>query len=803
MQTRTKRLLLALSLLLVGALAGGGLYVKARLNASVAPTDGEYELLSLKAPVEITFDARGLPQIWAETEVDAVRAIGWLHAAYRPFQTDLTRRLATGRLSEMLGPTTLEMDRWQRRVGHTRLAQQWTDSLSGRARVLFEAYCEGVNGRVSSARALPFEYWLLSAGFVSLTLEDVMAMLSFQTWFSDALQNNDEFFKDLHERLSEEQIAQLVTTPYSDYSPATVDPELEIENEFVQNEDPNPFRRALASAVVDAGVAAFAMTTASNGWVVGPSKSASGSAMLAADPHLMLERLPAPWYYLSVHIKETNTHASGVTMPGLPFIIMGHNRAAAWSFTVGGIDVTDYFGEELHPEHDTLCRGPEGWEQLTHEVHEIPVADDTPRVYHVWRSPRGPLVDRDTTARTAYSVHWAGYDLPLHKTAEAGLELLRASDFDTFREIVTGLGALDAHWMYADSSGNIGYQLGSPIAIRPEWFDNGPLQAWNLDHYWQGFVSLEQTPHELNPERGWIASANNCPVHPDSMTLYGNFAVDRIRRISHLLDSSTQLTPEDMHRFQMDLVDLGLLDWKKEAARLLYAQGDSVRARLVQSWDGVADADSRVVGLLWNFMYYLEEAMFADEIGGLCHSLKRHWLEAVYADSESPFWDNTATPEVIETKVDIARVAMGKAASRTPDTAWSALHTFRIDHPMARVPVIGGLLDLTWGPVGWRGTPGCLNASFFRRRSDSSFVSVVAPSWRFVADFAEIDSAAMILPAGNSGNPMSPYFMNFQEDWVAGDRWTVPTDESTVRGRAIGTVKLQPVDSAAANAEQQ
>lgn len=795
MQTRTKRLLLALALLLVGALAGAGLYVKARLNASIAPTDGEQVLSGLHSPVQITFDSLGLPQIWAETELDAVRTIGWLHAAQRTFQTDLTRRLATGRLSELLGPTTLEMDKWQRRVGHTQLAKQWTDSLSAGARSLLEAYCQGINERIMTAPALPFEYWLLSAGFAPMTVEEVIVILSFQTWFSDALQNNDEFFKDLHEKLTEEQIAELVSA-YPHYAPATVQPQLGIENEYVGTEDSNPFRKALALSVIEAGPAAFGMTLASNGWVVGPQKSASGRAMLASDPHLMLERLPAPWYYLSVHIQETNTHASGVTMPGLPFIIMGHNRTASWAFTVGGIDVTDYYSEQLHPDTDSLVRGPDGWEHLSLEVHEIPVADDTPRVYQVWRSSRGPLIERDTIARSAYSVHWAGYDLPLDQAAEAGLQLLTVRDFGSFRRIVTTLGALDAHWMYADSSGTIGYQLGTPIALRTEPFSNGPLEGWNPNHHWAGFVPLQQTPHEVNPERGWIASANNCPAHPDSMTLHGNFAVDRIRRISHLLDSSEQTTPSDMHQFQMDLVDLGLLDWRDEVARLLLVRGDTARAALVAAWDGRVTADSRVVALITNFMYYLESALFEDELGELCHRIKRPWLEAVYADSASSFFDNTRTPDIVETREDIARIAAGRAALRTPDTTWSALHRFRMDHPMARVPVIGSLLGLSWGPTGWKGSPGCLNASFFRRNSDSSFVSIVGPSWRFVIDFANIDSAAMVIPAGNSGNPMSPFFMNLQQGWVEGAMWTVPTSEEVVRERSIGTVRLIPADSA-------
>jgi penicillin amidase len=796
MQTRTKRLLLALALLVLGVLAGAGLYVKARLNASIAPIEGKRVLSTLEAPVEITFDSIGLPHIWAHNQSDAMRAIGWLHAAFRPFQTDLTRRVATGRLSELLGPTTLSMDKWQRRIGHTRLAAQWTDSLSDHARSMLEAYCDGVNQRIATARALPFEYWLLSAGFAPLTVEDVMATLSFQTWFSDALQNNDDFFKDLHERLTDEQISELVSS-YPDYAPTTVKPRLGIDNELACQKDANPIRRAVARAVMACGPAAFGMTTASNAWVVAPGKSASGQATLASDPHLLLERLPAPWYYLSVHIRQTDTHASGVTMPGLPFIIMGHNRTAAWAFTVGGIDVTDYYREELHPESDSLCRAADGWDLLQREIHPIPVAGDTPHVYELWRSPRGPLIERDTTLRTAYSVHWAGYDLPLNKVMESGLQLASVGDFGSFRKIVTSLGALDAHWMYADSAGNIGYQLGTPIPVRTQRFTNGPLDGWNSEHRWRGFVPLEQTPHEANPERGWIASANNCPVHPDSMVLHGNFAADRIRRISRLLDSTDRLSAEDMNRIQMDLIDMGLFDWRDEAARLLLAVGDTTRSELVAAWDGHTGGENRVVALLTNFLYYLEAGIFEDELGELHHGIKRSWLQAVYADSASSFFDDTRTPDVVETREDIALAAMTKAASHTPDAPWSQLHVFRMDHPMAAVPVIGRLLDLSWGPVGWEGSPGSLNASFFRRVNDSSFVSLVGPSWRFVIDFAAVDSAAMVMPAGNSGNPVSPYYMNFQQDWIQGNMWTVPTSQQAVRARSASILHLVPSDSTA------
>ena len=751
-------LTLCLCAMIVGAIVAS----HTMLVWSVAPTSGTVALNGLDQPTQITFDSLGIPQIWAQTEHDGYFALGYQHASDRLFQMDLTRRVAQGRLSEALGTAALELDTQQRRVGHGRIARAALNRVSDHDRARLQAYCDGVNAFARTCRAWPFEFYLLPITFEPWTIYDCLSLLSFQTWFSNALMNKDKFYLQLWERLGQDRATQFLDL-YPDWAPVTV-----VEDN--------------GTAALDDLAGSLRMSQASNAWAVAPTRSASGRAMLAADPHLEITRLPQFWYAAGLHISQNQTQVSGITVPGLPFMIMGHNGAAAWAFTVGGIDVNDYYLEQTDPEDSLQFLTPDGYRAFEIVVDTIVVSGHRqPELVQTKLSRHGPIVAANDSTGALYSLHWAGYDTDLAAAVGSGFGLASVSDFETFRRLVTTMGALDASWIYADSAGNIGYQLGTPVPLRSRSLACFPGRGWNRDDDWQGYLALDSTPHCLNPQRGWLASCNNKP--DNSPDLIGVFAPARITRVSSLLQSVERMNQHDMAAFQQDRRDMSLLRWRQNLSAALDEIGEKSLADQVRLFNGECDTASRVAGLLEVFSRDWCNLTFAS-LGELAGSVSTSVLEQAVADSSC---DSVSTANLRANAREAARRALAFCAGRS----WGQIQSMSMRHPMAQIPVLSSLLGLSRGPWPWGGTAGTLDAAFSRQQ-DSSFEVIVAPSWRFVIDFGDIDGAAMTLPAGNSGNPMSEHFFDFFDRYRAGELWNVPFNHDAVYARARSVLTLSP-----------
>jgi penicillin amidase len=442
--------------------------------------------------------------------------------------------------------------------------------------------------------------------------------------------------------------------------------------------------------------------------------------------------------------------------------------------------------------------GPQRFRQVN-ELISI-AGEDTALSLQIMISRHGPLIEvtgpssddagADSSAAT-YALRWAGHDRDLVDAVAAGFRFHEVSDFEQFRHIVTSLGALDANWIYADSSGHIGYQLGTPIPVRPGRWGNFPVDGYSNEFEWQGYLPLDATPYEHDPQRGWLTSNNNAPRRD----VVGNYAADRILRITQLLESSESLTVADLQSMQMDQTDAYLMRWKDEVVRLLEKCNEPDHAATIRSWDGSTGQDSWPTHFMNVFLSRLTRLTFEDELGELRRSVRKIWIDQVYNSTDSFWFDDINTLDVIETKEQVAANAIKETLAQTGERTWGEVHSLTMRHPMAVIPILGGLLDLTRGPWPRSGTAGTLCASFFRENDDGTFEDFVAPSWRFTIDFADVDAASIVLPAGNSGNPASDHFFDFNEMWQTGERWNVPISREKVRQQAVETLMLQPASA--------
>jgi penicillin amidase len=439
--------------------------------------------------------------------------------------------------------------------------------------------------------------------------------------------------------------------------------------------------------------------------------------------------------------------------------------------TAAGIDQTDFFAEKINPDDSLQYLSPDGWREFEIVSETIHVADTSdPLIVRLKYTERGPVVLEDDSLQFAYSLRWSGFDMDLAKAAGAALSMGDAADFDSFRESVTGLAALNSNWLYADTAGNIGYQLGAPIPARAEGAVNLAHNGWETSASWNGYYPLEETPWALNPQQGWLANCNNKQDQGNlNYHLQGSFFADRILRVSERLDEESSFDIAKTQELQLEWIDQYFLRWQEEIAVALESIGESIRAAELRAWDGSTVRDSREAALVAEFIYQLKLQMFEDELGDLTSRMKRLWVDQVY-HSEHEFWfDDLNTADVTESRDDITQRALRAAVDAVGDSLWGDIHTLTIAHPFAFVVEGAAALGLRRGPYSRGGSGGS-----------------------FVIDLADPQTTYMCAPAGNSGNPLSEHFFDFFPLWEQGHYWKVSLNREVTYSSAKSILTLIP-----------
>jgi penicillin amidase len=788
-----------LSLIIIVAFIG--LYILFR--SSLPERSGEIQITGINSPIEILFDEKGIPQIWAENEEDAWFAVGWLHASDRLFQMELTRRVATGRLSELFGDLTLSFDRKQRLIGHHVIAKKDLVNLKNPTKRLLESYSAGINQWVNQVTALPFEFQLLNTDFEPWSLEDCLSIISFQTWFSDDLQNNDDLFISLDKKIGKKATEHLIS-PYPREAPKTVPPasikkksaDDDLHFASIQN-----WKQEIVHYLFAGDNIPFLMTKSSNAWTVSGKKSKSGKAIFCSDPHLEVSRLQQFWYIVGVHTMDKSLETIGITTPGIPLVAMGHNGKIAWAFTAAAIDITDEYIENVNPENPNEYQVGENYKPFNKRVEYIKVSGwDEMDTLEIKSTRHGPVIEEVETSGQVIARRWAGFDFSPSEGFSAGFESVKTKDFNSIRKCVTRFGALNANWLFADHEGNIGYQLGTPIPIRNKGSGHTRMNGWDDRSEWSGYYEIDKTPHALNPGKGWLATCNNKPDETNlDYPLLGNFADERIQRITELLSLRNNLSMNEMKGFQTDYKSIGLIRWKKEAVKILNQMDQKEWTKKLNAWEGKADLNSGETALVETWVVLMKKKTFGDELGELSGRLLNRLLYRdrnfyrIYSDNNKNWFDDKRTNNEVETRDDIAKEAMEEALMIVGDRTWGDLQTLTMSHPLAAVPILSSFLSLQKGPFPRAGTNGSLNNTTSFWVNNESFVGHGGPSWRFIIDFDIIDEAQMVIPAGQSGNPLSPHFFDFYELWANGEYWTVPFTRAKVEERALSILKLVPL----------
>jgi penicillin amidase len=788
---------------------------------------GEAAAIGVAAPVEVLWDSVGVPQLWATDEGDLLFAQGWLHAHHRLWQMELFRRVAQGRLSELFGDPTLETDRFLRTLGLDRAARQTADALDDETRAMVQRYVDGVNERVRSLPRLPPEMRLLGLTPEPWSLADVTAIEKILAWDLSAYEatiDNAATWATLgHERwqdfrpryprwaptiLADEPPAEPMlvaqgaistavdpvpaSTPpatrplHAASSPASAAPAPDRAEELPRlPELANPARAELfASARLPQSsrrwVEGRSLVRASNSWVVGPSRSASGAPLLANDPHLALDH-PNIWYVLGLHAPGIDI--VGTSVPGMPGIVLGHTPGVAWGFTNASLDDMDLFIERVDPADSTRYQVPGGSEPFTRHVEVIEVRGrDVADTLIVRETRHGPVLTPVVSrlGGELVSLRWVAHDVSHAQRALRGLMRVRSAP--ELLEVLEDLDVAHQNVVFADTAGAWGYWMAGRIPRRPGGRAQLlPVPGWTGEGDWQGYLSFADHPHQIAPERGYIATAN----HRQSWSEVSYAVSDevwaapfRAIRIIERLEQTDSATADDMAELQTDVVSAFALRYRAAASQAFRGAGlDSVAEALAQ-WDGGHLVSDRTAPVFHAWFRKVHEALRAgrwpDGAGYFPSTLAARWLDEGRVDEA------------------VARQAALEAWAEVGGLEWGEVHRLTLDHPLAAVPLLRRLGGFGRLDLPQRGGPHTVDVAGMEGGSPPWTVRWGA-SHRHVVDLADPDATGtFVIPGGSSGWPGDRLTMNLLGPWQRGERVSVPLSRSRIEARTMARLVLRP-----------
>ncbi len=788
----------------VAGLAGAAYYWL--LRRSLAQKSGSIHLSGLHAPVEVVRDHWGVPHIYAQDLTDLVFAQGYVHAQDRLWQMDFNRHLVSGRVSELFGQVSVSLDRWMRTLRMRATAEQEVSLLTEEERGMLEAYAQGVNARIARG-PLPVEYTLLGyhpepwAAADSLSWTKMMAWTLCVNWETEILRAL------LVSRLGPEQAAEL-EPPYAPGLPYVIPPGVDYSCLSAE-----PLRRASAAQKFTGPSARDGL--GSNNWAIHGSRTTSGKPLFANDMHLGLT-IPSVWY--ENHLVAGDLQLSGISFPGIPLIISGHNGHVAWGFTNGFPDVQDLYMEHLRTnEKGNVQYEFKGeWKdaQVVHEAIQVKGADTV--FEDVVITQHGPIINSlnpDLAGETPLAMRWTALDPANMITAVLGM--VTAKNCLEFRQALRHWGVPVQNVVSADVDGNIAYSYPGRIPLRAPGEGRLPVPGWSGEYEWQGYIPFEELPHMYNPAPGYIATANNRVVDAGYPYFLGNDFVGpgRIARIHELINSVDKVDISFIQRMHLDQVSIPA---RTVAVHLTQVQTDDPELQIIlrqlQEWDGNLAANSSAASLYEAFMQCLATRLLEPRLGDLTQYYMgkgitpvldetsllgercREWLLQLLDQPDSHWWDlgqgENREQQILlalRAAVDLLKSKLGPGFN---DWSWGKLHSLTLAHTLGAQKPLNLLFNR--GPFPMGGNSDTIwNSQISLHALDKG--TMIGPPFRFIADLADLGHSLGQLLPGQSGQPSSSHYTDNIPAWLKGEYHPMLYHHQDILEHAEATLHLLPV----------
>jgi penicillin amidase len=771
-------------------------------RSALPELDGTLPVPGVAAPVSVTRDNHGVPTIESATMDDLFFAQGFITAQDRLFQMDLMRRAAAGELSEIVGDAALEHDRRQRILGIRAAAEKGLQSATEEDRKQFSAYARGVNAFINSHRdRLPLEFRILGYKPRPWTMQDSLAIGN-QMIQTLSISPADTITREkVLAKLGPQLAADLyVNTSWRDHPPTQAAPALDATPP-AQSSAPGSVAWKLSGVLpslaswIQPLLDDEPFRPGSNNWVVTGAHTTTGEPLLSNDMHLG-HQMPNLWY--ETHLKSGDLDVAGVTLPGYPYVIVGHNQRVAWGFTNVGPTVEDLYVENFNDHGEYVT--PEGWKKPDTRPEVIHVKGKSDVQLSVTLTRHGPIVSELSPGETRrLALRWTLYDGIRNPFYHVDL----AKNWKEFREAFTAFDAPGQNVVYADVDGNIGYQATGRVPIRASGDGSLPADGSNNAHEWTGYIPYDKMPSVLNPPSGIIGTANG-RITPDgypysiSAEWEAPYRTDRIYRV---LSSGKKFSASDMLALQTDIYsDLDHFVADKLVYAIDHAKSPSTQVRkvadILRQWNGQVTADSPAATITSKTRIELKRLILEPKLGAgsddyeenrahlswksYTWQLQTVWLENILTH-QPPQWLPSGYSDYNELLAAGVEAALKQAPADLNSWKWSSQNSVTIQNPvLGKIPILR-----RWTGPGEQLQSG---SGFTVKASGRTY----GPSERFTADLSNLDATTLNIVTGQSGNFLSPYYMDQWKAWYTGYTFTLPFSKSAVENSAAHRLLLVP-----------
>jgi penicillin amidase len=756
-------------------------------QTTVSINETNLKIAGLKDKVIVRKDERAIPYIEAQNDADLYFTQGFVTASDRLWQMDLYRSVASGRTSELFGKLTIEEDKRWRRFGFQSIVEESYKNFSPEYRKVLDNYARGVNAYIATLDkdSMPTEFKILQyqpepwKPTDSLIIGKILSDGLSTSWFEDAMKAK---FADL----PKEKFDQLFIekTPF-DVLVVGKDEEVQSSKSKVQSSmDLNSIENFYAFAEEQEAIRKSSLekigfykdfNTASNNWVISGKRTLDGKPILANDPHLDAS-VPSIWYLSN--LSTPNSRVSGVTFPGVPGVVLGHNEFIAWGATNLGPDVQDIYIEKFNDKNQyESANGLKSAKVRTEEfkVRKNALNPETEIVkLEVLETDDGVVIQDNGDKKI--TLKWTALD-PKNNEFEAFYLLNRAKNWDEFKSALKTYGGATQNFIYADVKGNIGFHNGGAIPIRSSGDGSVPYDGAKNEGKWTEYIPFEELPESYNPPEGFIVTANQRLAGDNYKHFLGHSWADpyRARRIYQLIQGNTKMTINDSMDIQKDIFSISFSNFAREIVKMEAASPETLSA--LKGWDGRTSSDSKAAILVNEIRRAFLQKVLTGTLGEekannyrwsmqnsfidwLIREKPANWLPKEFADYKAVLIDSDKTARENLTKkfgADESKWTYGKLAQ------------FRFNHPLAQAPLIGAIFAIE--PFDYYGG--------FSTPNVGSAVSM-----RHVTMPGDWDKTRHGLTLGQSGNPKSLYYKDQLESWKSGNTPVFPFSKEAVEKAA-------------------
>lgn len=813
------------------------LFLRFSVRRAFPQTEGTVTVAGLSGEVEVVRDSLGIPHIYADTVEDLFIAQGYVHAQDRFFQMDFWRHISAGRLAEMFGSSQVETDTFLRALDWDGLAERQYDAESEDTRRVLDAYASGVNAYLAerSPAELGFEYTIIDVLARDYDPEPWTPVhsLAWGKVMSWELGGNGDWEIEramVAGTVGADRTGQ-VFPPYpfdrhpvivpdgGGEPPSTLEAVASLPGDALLPLDATADALAAIDTLLGTGGEG---TIGSNSWAVSGTHTPTGAPILANDPHLG-SQMPSIWYQVGLHCRTVSEACPfdvvGFSFAGVPGVVIGHNADIAWGFTNVGPDVQDLYIEKVNPDDESQYEYRGEWLDMDVRTETIRVAGGDPVEVTIRTTRHGPIISDsygklddfddagvDRPDPYAVALRWTGLD-DVPSIASPILGINTASNWDEFRAAAEQFTVPAQNLLYADTSGNIGYQMPGAIPIRSAGDGTWPVPGWTGEYEWTGYVPFAELPNSYNPASGWIVTANNAVVddgYPYAITEDWSHGY-RARRIVDLVASNLGVGIDGHATIQFDSYDLSAEHLRPYVLAALPAPSDDTERDAIsalESWDLQNFAGS-TGSAVWNAIWrHLLIRTFNDEVpedfwpeGG------SRWFEAVRLlvdEPSDPWWDDVSTPAT-ETRDDIVRIAFDDAMAELrglmgDDVAawtWGDIHTITFTNQSLGESGIGLIEDrFNRGPFPVSGSTSVPNAVGWN--TDEGYEVDWLPSMRMLVDLGDLSRSRAVHTTGQSGHTDHPHYDDMIPIWLAGDTAPMLWTRDQVLADANAVLRLIP-----------